>query len=161
MVGLLAVLLMAFFVAIQTPLVQTRLSKVGLNQLAAIMDGRVQYDEIKVMTSGVIVIHNLKLIDTHPYEEDINGRGWAPADTVAHIDKLTATFGLSGLFRKEGLHMGRVTIEGGSFHLSAKLGGFLIQILPKKPGAEKKPKKEKKPRDPELFKIVVLSLQKQ
>ena len=121
-VGLLAVLLMAFIVAIQTPLVQTRLSKFALNQLAAIMDGRVQYDEIKVMTSGVIVIRNLKLIDTHPYAEDINGRGWAPADTVAHIDKLTATFGLSGLFRKEGLHMGRVTIEGGSFHLVSEPG---------------------------------------
>ena len=121
-VGLLAVLLMAFIVAIQTPLVQTRLSKFALNQLVAIMDGRVQYDEIKVMTSGVIVIRNLKLIDTHPYAEDINGRGWAPADTVAHIDKLTATFGLSGLFRKEGLHMGRVTIEGGSFHLVSEPG---------------------------------------
>jgi hypothetical protein len=93
-VGLLAVLLMAFIVAIQTPLVQTRLSKFALNQLVAIMDGRVHYDEIKVMTSGVIVIRNVKLIDTHPYAEDINGRGWAPADTVAHIDKLTATFGL-------------------------------------------------------------------
>ena len=122
MVGLLAVLLMAFFVAIQTPLVQTRLSKVGLNQLAAIMDGRVQYDELKVMTSGVIVIRNLKLIDTNPYSEDVNGRGWAPVDTVAHIEKLTATFGLSGLFRKEGLHMGRVTIEGGSFHMVSEPG---------------------------------------
>ena len=121
-VGLLAVLLMAFLVAIQTPLVQTRLSKVALNQLVAIMDGRVQYDELKVMTSGVIVVRNLKLIDTHPYTEDINERGWAPADTVAQIKTLTATFGLSGLFRKEGLHMGRVTIEGGSFHLVSEPG---------------------------------------
>ena len=47
-VGLLAVLVMAFIVAIQTPMIQTRLSKVALNQLAAIMDGRVQYDELKV-----------------------------------------------------------------------------------------------------------------
>ena len=122
MVGLLAVLLMAFFVAIQTPLVQTRLSKIGLNQLVAIMDGRVQYDELKVMTSGVIVVRNLKLIDTNPYSEDVNGRGWAPVDTVAQINTLTATFSLSGLFRKEGLHMGRVTIEGGSFHLVSEPG---------------------------------------
>ncbi len=122
MVGLLAVLLMAFFVAIQTPLVQTRLSKIGLNQLVAIMDGRVQYDELKVMTSGVIVVRNLKLIDTNPYSEDVNGRGWAPVDTVAQINTLTATFSLSGLFRKEGLHMGRVTIEGGSFHMVSEPG---------------------------------------
>ncbi len=45
------------------------------------------------------------------------------------------------LFLPFGVDLGN---EGGSFHLSAKLGGFLIQILPKKPGAEKKPKKEKK-----------------
>lgn len=34
--------------------------------------------------------------------------------------------------------------EGGVFHLSAKVSAFLIQLLPKKPDAEKKPKKEKK-----------------
>ncbi len=34
--------------------------------------------------------------------------------------------------------------EGGEFHLSVKVWSKLIQILPKKPGAEKKPKKEKK-----------------
>ena len=47
------------------------------------------------------------------------------------------------LFLLFGVDLGN---EGGSFHLSAKLGGFLIQILPKKPGAEKKTKKEKKPK---------------
>jgi len=121
-VGLLAVLLMAFIVAIQTPMIQTRLSKIALNQLAAIMDGRVQYDELKVMTSGVIVIRNLKLVDSQPYTEDINGRGWAPTDTVFRAKTITATFGLSGLFRKEGLHLGRVTIEGGAFHLVSEPG---------------------------------------
>ena len=38
--------------------------------------------------------------------------------------------------------------EGGEFHLSAKVGAFLIQLLPKKKKAEgeEKPKKEKKPK---------------
>ena len=38
--------------------------------------------------------------------------------------------------------------EGERFHLSAKVGSLLIQLLPKEPGAEKKPrkKKEKKPK---------------
>ncbi len=121
-VGLLTVLLMAFFVAIQTPMMQTRLSKVALNQLAAIMDGRVQYDELKVMTSGVLVIRNIKLIDRMPYFEDEYQRGWWPADTVFQAKTITATFSLGGLFRKEGLHMGRVTIEGGGFHLVTEPG---------------------------------------
>lgn len=115
--GLLAVLVMAFLVAIQTPYVQTRLSKVALNQLAAIMDGRVQYDELKVMTSGVLVVRNLLLIDGSPYTEDVNQRGWQPADTVFSAKTITATFTIAGLFKGEGLHMGRVTVEDGYFHL--------------------------------------------
>ena len=43
------------------------------------------------------------------------------------------------LFIPFGVDLGN---EGGTFHLSAKLAGLLIQILPKKPGAKKKPKKE-------------------
>ena len=38
-----------------------------------------------------------------------------------------------------------VGYEGGEFHLSAKAGGVLIQLFPKKPG-EEKPEKEKKPK---------------
>ncbi|MCR5352199.1 MAG: translocation/assembly module TamB domain-containing protein [Bacteroidales bacterium] len=123
-VGLFAILVMSSIVAIQTPYFQTRLSKLALNQLAAIMDGRVQYDELKVMTSGVLLIRNLKLIDADPYTEDINGRGWAPADTVFRAKTITATFSLTGLFRKEGIHLGRVTIEDGYFHLTAEPGEY-------------------------------------
>ena len=137
--GLLAMLLMAFLVAIQTPFVQTRLSKLALNQLAAIMDGRVQYDELKVMTSGVLVIRNLKLVDSAPYTEDVNGRGWEPADTVFRAKKVTATFALAGLFRKEGLHLGRVTVEDGYFHLTSEPGEYsnnLSRIFRLKPTGE-------------------------
>ena len=122
--GLLVVLLMAALVAIQTPYVQTRLSKVALNQLAAAMDGRIQYDELKVMTSGVLVIRNIRLVDTAPYTEDINGRGWAPVDTVLRAKQVTATFSIPGLLRRQGLHMGRVTVEDASFHLVAEPGEY-------------------------------------
>ncbi len=122
--GLLVVLLMAAIVAIQTPYVQTRLSKVALNQLAAIMDGRVQYDELKVMTSGVLVIRNIKLVDAAPYTEDVNGRGWAPVDTVFRAGQITATFSIPGLLRGQGLHMGRVTVEDAYFHLAAEPGEY-------------------------------------
>ena len=139
-VGFLAVLVMAFAVAIQTPYFQTRLSKLALNQLAAIMDGRVQYDELKVMTSGVLVIRNLKLIDANPYTQDIYERGWAPADTVVRAKSITATFSLAGLFRNEGLRLGRVTIEDGYFHLVTepnKYGNNISRIFRLQP-AEKK-----------------------
>ncbi len=115
--GFLTVLIMAAIVAIQTPYIQTRLSKVALNQLAAIMDGRVTYDELKVMTSGVLVIRNIMLMDGSPYTEDVNQRGWDPVDTVFFAKTITATFAIDGLFKGEGLHLGRVTVEDGYFHL--------------------------------------------
>lgn len=39
-----------------------------------------------------------------------------------------------------------VGYEDGEFHLSAKICGMLLQLLPKKPQDESKPKKEKKPK---------------
>ncbi|MBR5724285.1 MAG: hypothetical protein IKX62_02780, partial [Bacteroidales bacterium] len=122
--GLLAVLLMAFLLAVQTSYVQTRLSKVALNQLAANMDGRILYDELKVMTNGVLVIRNIKLLDNAPYTEDVNGRGWAAVDTVFSARNITATFTLASLLRKEGLHLGRVTVEDGNFHLTGEPGEY-------------------------------------
>ena len=83
-VGFLAVLVMAAILAVQTPLVQTWLSRIGLRQLEKVLDGRVHYDELKVTTSGVLVIRNLTLVDGSPYTEDAYGRGWAPVDTVFH-----------------------------------------------------------------------------
>ena len=138
-VGFLAVLVMAFVVAIQTPYFQTRLSKLALNQLAAIMDGRIQYDELKVMTSGVLVVRNLKLVDTDPYTQDIYGRGWDPADTVFRAKSITATFSLGGLLRKEGIRLGRVTVEDGYFHLVTepnKYGNNLSRIFRLQPSGE-------------------------
>lgn len=134
--GLLAVLLMAALVAIQTPYVQTRLSKVALNQLAAIMDGRVQYDELRVMTSGVLLIRNIVMLDNDPYTEDVNGRGWAPVDTVFRAKTITATVSIDGLFKGEGVHLGRVTVEDGLFHLVSEPvgpGNNLSRILKLEP----------------------------
>ncbi len=48
------------------------------------------------------------------------------------------------LFTPVGVDVG---YEDGEFHLSAKVSKLLIQLLPRKPGAEKKPKKEKKPKE--------------
>ena len=145
-VGLLAVLVMAVLLAVQTPFVQTRLSKVALNQLAAIMDGRVTYDEIKISTSGVLLIRNLTLIDGNPYTEDRYGRGWEPVDTVFQARTVTATFTLAGLFKGEGMHMGRVTVEDGFFHLVtepvapgtniARIFGLPPQTGPLEPGPD-------------------------
>ena len=149
--GLLAVLMMTAVVAIQMPYVQTRLSKIALNQLAAIMDGRIQYDELKVMTSGVILIRNLTLTDDNPYTEDRFGRGWAPVDTVLKVKTVTATFALDGLFKGEGLHLGRVTVEDGFFHLVTEPdapGNNLSRIFRMKP--QEGPKE---PGGPDVFDI--------
>ena len=110
------------------------------------MDGRVQYDELRITTSGILLVRNLTLLDGHPYTEDIHGRGWAPVDTVFKAKTITATFTLAGLFKNEGLHLGRVTVEDALFHLAsepidpgtniARIFGLKKQTGPAEPGPD-------------------------
>ena len=98
-IGLAAVLVLGALFAIQTPSVQTRLSRYAMDRLTAAADGRILYDEIKVIPSGALVVKNILILDKNPYTEDVNVRGWAPADTILKARTLTATFSLPSLIR--------------------------------------------------------------
>lgn len=127
-IGFLLIVVMGCIVAVQTPYVQTRLSKIALNQLAAIMDGRVQYEELKVMASGVLVLRNVVMTDDKPYTADEFDRGWAPEDTLFKAKSISATFTLATLLKAGGIHVGRVTVEGGYFHLVTEPGTYKSNI---------------------------------
>ncbi len=121
--GLLVVLVLAAALAVQTPYVQSRLANRALESLKGVMDGRIQYGEISVMPSGALMIKDLLLIDGSPYTEDEFCRGWTPVDTVFTAGTLTATFSLPSIFRPGGIHIGRVSIDDGFFHLTTEPGG--------------------------------------
>ena len=115
--GLLAFLILGCLLAVQTPYVQTKLTRAAVQKLSGKLDSHITYDELQVMASGVLQLTNVAIVDDNPYTEDINGRGWEPDDTLFRARSITATFSLGGLFKKEGLHMGRVTVEDGYMHL--------------------------------------------
>lgn len=62
-IGLAAVLVLGALFAIQTPSVQTRLSRYAMDRLTAAADGRILYDEIKVIPSGALVVKNILILD--------------------------------------------------------------------------------------------------
>ena len=127
-VGLIAVILMAALVAVQTPYVQNILSRKLVDKLTHGLDAKVSYDEIKVMPSGVLLIRNLLIIDKKPYAEDKFNRGWEPVDTVFKARTIAATFSINGIFSKQGIHLGRVMVEEGSLHLVDEPAGYSSNI---------------------------------
>ncbi len=117
-IGLALVLVMGALFAIQTPAVQTRLSRYAINSLTATADGVVSYDNLKILPSGALVIKNVLILDKNPYTEDANCRGWERTDTILSARTVTATFSLPSLFKSGGIRIGRVSVDDGEFHLT-------------------------------------------
>lgn len=118
LVGLLVVLLLAAAFAVQQPSVQTRLSHKILDRLTSNADAAVSYEQVRITPSGLIHIKDLCLVDRAPYTADEFGRGWDRVDTVFTARSITASLSIKGLFAKKGIHVGRVNIEDGMFHLA-------------------------------------------
>ena len=161
-IGLAAVLVMAALFAVQTPSVQTRLSRYALDRLTAAADGRVIYDQIKVIPSGALVIKNMLILDKEPYTEDVNARGWERVDTILTAKTVTATFSLPSLLKPGSIRVGRVRVDGGEFHLTVEPasrpdGKKTITNIERAFGLGGK-KKEKKPLKGELFSVSRVSV---
>lgn len=115
--GLVLVLAMSVVYAVQTPYFQTRIARYAISYITEALDGKVYCKELKVMPSGALMMSDILILDRSPYTEDAHGNPTAPVDTVLTARSLTATFTLAGLFRHEGLHMGRVSLQDACFHL--------------------------------------------
>lgn len=120
--GLIAILLLGGMVAVQTPFVQTRLTQKALERLVPAMEGRIEYDELRVLPSGVLLLKNAAIVDSNPYVEDIYGRGWEKVDTLFRAKTITATFRLASIFRGEGLLLDRVNVSDAMMHLAVEPG---------------------------------------
>ena len=121
-IGIVLLLIAGVFLAIQIPSVQTRIAKFATGKLENAINGTIQYSDIKILPSGALLIKDLVIIDDNPYTEDKFNCGWAPRDTFFCAKKITATFSLKGLFKSEGLHLGRVNVEHGAFNLVTQPG---------------------------------------
>lgn len=161
-IGLAAVLVMAALFAVQTPAVQTRLSRYALDKLTTAADGLVSFDQVKIIPSGALVVKNLIILDKDPYTEDVNARGWEKVDTILTAKTVTATFSLPSILKPGSIRIGRVMVDGGEFHLTVEPnsipgGKKTITNIERAFGAGG-PKKEKKPLKGELFSAARVSI---
>ena len=115
--GLLTVSFLACIFAVQTPAVQSAISRKALEKFGSAIEGRISYDELYVSPNGALVLRNAVIIDHNPYTEDRYERGWEPVDTLLSAGRITARFNLFGLLKDEGVHISRAMVEDGMLHI--------------------------------------------
>lgn len=107
--GLLAILLLAGLVAIQSPAVQTALGKriVGIIQKGT--DASIEFGDLSIRPMEAIILRDLVVRDTKPALPDM--------DTILYVDNLSVKFSLRGLINGKGIHVSRLRLIGGGFNL--------------------------------------------
>ena len=100
----IALLLLALWLLIQTPGVQTFIAKRVVSSLEDKINGRIEFSKIHLKPFNALIVKDLSLIC------DNN-------DTLAQAKSIAMTFTLKGLLKKEGLHLGKVSVEDGTFNL--------------------------------------------
>lgn len=109
----LAVLLFAAWMLLQTQVVQTFIAKKVTASLENKIDGRIEFSKIHLKPFNAIVVSDVVLLDDNPYTST---KGEI-LDTLATARSIVASFSLKGLFKKEGIHFGKITVSGASLTL--------------------------------------------
>lgn len=117
LVALLLLIVFAVPVAIQIPAVQKWAVGKALDVIGPSVQATISVGDIRVRPSGALVLRDVLILDKNPYSDPVGHPSWAPADTFFQAGRITATFSLSGLFKKEGIHLGRAHVQDGVFHL--------------------------------------------
>lgn len=146
--GAIVILCFAANLALLIPSVQTGLSERILDRIGKNLGGDVTIGGLHVAPFNAVKIENLTVRDRNPYTEDKYNRGWAPVDTILHVDKMTATLSLGGLFKGKGVHAGRLVLEGATLHLATEPDGEYPSNIARFFNSHSHPAQEKKA-DPE------------
>ncbi|MBR5661955.1 MAG: hypothetical protein IKW99_10455 [Bacteroidales bacterium] len=134
----MAVLLFAAWLLIQMPPVQTFIAKRITRSLEDKFGGKIEFSSVHLKPFNALVLKDVKLIDDNP---PVTPEGEV-LDTLAKAQSITATFSIKGLFKKEGLHLGKVYVGGASFTLVTEEQGSNISRFFGSSGKNKE--KEKK-----------------
>lgn len=121
--SVILLLLFGALVAIQIPKAQTEVARKVLARLSDSLEGNLQIGDVNIRPSGAVFLKDVLVLDKEPYTEDINGRGWAPADTFFYAGSISATVSLKSVFSKHGISLGRVNIDNALFHLTTEPDG--------------------------------------
>lgn len=128
--GLLAILLLAGLVAIQSPAVQTYLGKQVIARLQKNMDATIRFNKISVRPTEALLLEDLVVLDNHPAVPGM--------DTLLYVNSLSVKFSLRGLLQGRGAYVSRLRLHGGGFNLVTEENNEinLTRVLGLKPSEE-------------------------
>lgn len=117
-VGLVVILVLGILLAVQTPFVQTRIARVALNRISERLQGNISCESAQVLPSGRLLLKGIVILDSDPYTEDKYNMGWERVDTILRIRILSTDFSIKSLFDPNGIHLGRVYVDGFYGHIA-------------------------------------------
>ncbi|MBQ6286990.1 MAG: hypothetical protein IJK73_04965, partial [Bacteroidales bacterium] len=122
-VAAIAILLFAVWLLLQTSGVQTFVARKVASSLEDKFHGRIEFSKVYLKPFNAVVIKDFAMLDDDPPLS----RSGEVLDTIASASSVVATFSLKGLFKKEGIHLGRVSVSDASFSLVTDSLGSNIQ----------------------------------
>ena len=134
----MTVILAAAWIIFQIPGVQTFLTKRVVSVLESKLGGKIEFSSVHLKPFNTIILKDFRLIDDNPLSTSYG----EVLDTVAKAGSVTASFSLKGLFKNEGLHLGRVSVTDGAFTFVSEPGGSNLKRVFPPSGKEPKPEKE-------------------
>ena len=128
--GLLAILLLAGLVALQSPAVQTYLGKQVIARLQKNMDATIRFNNISVRPTEALLLEDLVVLDNHPAVPGM--------DTLLYVNSLSVKFSIRGLLQGRGAYVSRLRLHGGGFNLVTEENKeiSLTRVLGLKPSEE-------------------------
>ena len=149
----LAVLIMALALLLQTPMVQTYVTNKVMEILSENIDGKVTFEKVHFKPFSNLVIKNLVIIDEKPVTDPKDSTK-TPIDTLLRAEYIVADFSFNTLFGNEGIHMDEVTVKNTEMNLVLETDpktGRQTNNLTRIFRLDQIPKKEKT--DKEIFRI--------
>ena len=108
--------LLAGVLAIQLPQVQTYVSDKVVENISARFDGEITFEKIHFKPFTTVVLKNLAIVDNIPSDNPRDSIA-APVDTLFKAQYIIARFTLSGLMRKDHLHLNKAYINHARMNL--------------------------------------------
>lgn len=118
LVAVILLLLLAAFVAFQSPKIQTALGKRIVSAFEDKIDGKIEFESIKILPFNAIHLQGVTVSDSAPYSDTVGTRGLPIVDTLLKAGSMSATLSLKGLFDKTGVHIKRLKASDLEFNLT-------------------------------------------
>ena len=104
-------LLLTAILLLQIPAAQTALARRIVKSLEKNMDGRVEFSDVTFVPFSGLVIKDLAIIDSHPWQGDID----VPQDTMFRAKTIAARFTLQGLLSQKGIQLREAEVDDARF----------------------------------------------